>query len=313
MVCVNLLWSTAGVASRHLSVIKGIELTFWRSAFCALAMAVLLAYRGQWQCFNLRTYTAQPALRQSSLCWSVMFTCFMLAMTYTSVGNVLIVMSIVPLLTAMLAKVLLGRTLAPHTWLAIVIMVMGLAVMFAQGAAVTDSRDFAGILIAFGVPIAASYNWIILQKNKLGSHTQKSIDSIRVDLMRVSLMRVDLIPAVFAGAVLSAALSAIFILATTTFQGFAAPADLAILAGLGFFQLALPCAMAVWLSRHLPAHEMAMLGVLEVIFGTLWAWLWAGEVLAFATILGGLMVLIALLGNEIGNKVGNKIGNEIAK
>ena len=46
---------------------------------------------------------------------------------------------------------------------------------------------------------------------------------------------------------------------------------------LGVVQLAIPCLLVVRLSRELPAPEIALLGLLEVVFGVTWAWLGAGE------------------------------------
>ena len=59
------------------------------------------------------------------------------------------------------------------------------------------------------------------------------------------------------------------------------------------------CLIVVQLSRVLPAPEIALLGLLEVIFGVLWAWLGAGEAPSSAALLGGAMVLAALVGNEL--------------
>ena len=75
--------------------------------------------------------------------------------------------------------------------------------------------------------------------------------------------------------------------------------DLMLLAGLGVFQLALPCLLVVGLTAVLPAPEIALLGLLEVLFGVLWAWVGAGEVPGPATLSGGLLVLGALVGNEL--------------
>ena len=51
MILVTLLWSMAGVVSRHLEGARSFEVTFWRSAFNALALAVALtALRGPRLC-----------------------------------------------------------------------------------------------------------------------------------------------------------------------------------------------------------------------------------------------------------------------
>jgi len=74
---------------------------------------------------------------------------------------------------------------------------------------------------------------------------------------------------------------------------------LLLLALLGIFQLGLPCMLLVIASRTLLAPEIALLGLLEVVLGPLWAWLGAGEAPGQATLVGGALVLLALVGNEI--------------
>ena len=74
--------------------------------------------------------------------------------------------------------------------------------------------------------------------------------------------------------------------------------DLGWLAVLGVFQLAIPCLLAVRLARVLPAAEVALLGLLEVVFGVAWAWLGAGEAPNVHVLCGGALVLLALAGNE---------------
>ena len=69
------------------------------------------------------------ALWLSGLCWAVMFTAFMLALTLTTVANVLVTMSIGPLLTALGARFVLGQRLAARTWAAIALAGIGIGWM----------------------------------------------------------------------------------------------------------------------------------------------------------------------------------------
>jgi drug/metabolite transporter (DMT)-like permease len=71
-----------------------------------------------------------------------------------------------------------------------------------------------------------------------------------------------------------------------------------VLATLGIFQLGVPCMLLVFISRTLTAPEIALLALLEVVLGPLWAWLGAGEVPAGTTLIGGAIVIAALAGNE---------------
>jgi drug/metabolite transporter (DMT)-like permease len=67
---------------------------------------------------------------------------------------------------------------------------------------------------------------------------------------------------------------------------------------LGSVQLAIPCLLAVSVARVLPAPEVALLALLEVIFGVAWAWLGADETPSASVLGGGALVLGALMVNE---------------
>jgi drug/metabolite transporter (DMT)-like permease len=75
--------------------------------------------------------------------------------------------------------------------------------------------------------------------------------------------------------------------------------DLGWLAVLGLTQLAIPCVLAVLCARVLPAPEVSLLGLLEVVFGILLVWLIAGEAPRPEVLAGGALVIGALLGNEL--------------
>lgn len=273
MVLVTLLWSIAGVVTRHLDAARSFEVTFWRSLFTALALAAgLTALRGPALWSGL--LRSSRVLWASGLCWAVMFTAFMVALTLTTVANVLVTMAIGPMLTAIFSRVFLGRRLPPRTWLAIVVAAAGISWMF--GAEAGDGASLLGSLVACAVPLAGAANWTLLQRaGEFGAQGP------------------DMLPAVLLGALISAAVTL-----PLAWPLQASRHDLGLLALLGCVQLALPCVLVVRLSRHLPAPEIALLALLEVVFGVAWAWLWAGEPLSSNTLLGGALVLGALAANE---------------
>jgi drug/metabolite transporter (DMT)-like permease len=274
MIVVTLMWSIAGVVTRRLESAHSFEITFWRSAFTVLALAaLLLALRGP--AALLKSVRAGgKTLWLSGLCWSVMFTAFMVALTLTSVANVLVTMASAPLLTALLARFALGHRLAARTWTAIVVAGIGIVSMYAREVSGADARNLLGTLVALCVPIAAATNWTLIQ------HSRNARD-------------VDLLPAVLIGAAISA-------LATLPLaMPFAASThDLALLGLLGVVQLAIPCLMSVAAARHLSAPEASLLALLEVVFGVAWAWLGANEAPAPHVLGGGALVLGALATNE---------------
>ncbi len=276
MVAAASMWSIAGVVTRHLDAARSFEITFWRSAFNAAALVALLSWlRGPaplWRALR----GGGRALWLSGACWAVMFTAYMVALSLTTVANVLVTMSIGPLLTALASRAVLGHRLARRTWGAIALAGLGIAWMYGHDVHLGDARHLLGSAVALAVPIAAATNWTLLQflKGRAGGGE-------------------DMLPAVLLGALLCAAvtLPLAWPLATSAH-------DLGLLALLGVVQLAIPCLMAVAAARVLSAPEISLLGLLEVVLGVAWAWLGAGEAPGLAVLAGGSLVLVALVGNE---------------
>jgi drug/metabolite transporter (DMT)-like permease len=271
MLLAPLLWSSAGVITRQIEHAAAMEQVFWRSLFAFLSVgAFLLILRKN----PLRSVLAAgwPGLASAAM-WAVMFTVFVIALSLTTTANTLITMSISPLLTALLAWLLLSDPVPARAWLAAAAAALGIAWMFADGFAAPDGRHAAGMLVALIVPAASAANLILL---------------------RATAARFDLLSAVMLGGLLSCLVALPLAL---PFQ--ASARDIALLALLGIFQLGLPCMLLVIASRSLLAPEIALLGLLEVVLGPLWAWLWAGEVPARASLIGGSVVLAALAANEL--------------
>jgi drug/metabolite transporter (DMT)-like permease len=274
MLLVTLLWSIAGVVTRWLDGTGPFEMTFWRSAANALSLVVLLSWlRGPatlWR--SLRA--GGRALWLSAVCWCVMFTAFMLALTLTSVANVLVTMALAPLFTALAARVALGHRLASRTWGAIALAGAGIAWMY--GHELQGGRHLLGTAVALAVPLAAAVNWTLIQS------------------LRGNDAASDMLPAVLVGALLS---SAIMLPLAWPLQ--ASTHDVGLLAMLGLVQLAVPCLISVVVARVLAAPEISLLALLEVLFGVAWVWLFTSEAPTPAVLTGGALVLLTLAAHEV--------------
>jgi drug/metabolite transporter (DMT)-like permease len=272
MVAVAFMWSTAGVVTRHLDAARSFEVTLWRALFTAVSLLFILPLmRGRSVFANIRH--AGRSFWVSGLCWSVMFTAYMVALTLTSVANVLVTMSIGPLMTALIARVFIGHRIPIRTWVAIVVAGAGIAYMY--GAQLAGGQ-MVGTLVALCVPIAGATNWTVTQNAHAQGHD------------------VDLVPAVFVGAVISCLVT---LPLAYPFQ--ATAHDLGLLAYLGVFQLAIPCVLSVLCARVLKAPELSLLALLEVVFGIGLAWLGAGEAPGPTVLVGGTLVIGALVANEL--------------
>jgi drug/metabolite transporter (DMT)-like permease len=273
MILVAFMWSIAGVLTRQLEAARSFEVTFWRSFFTALSLLVILPFFQGRVVFS-RIRTGGAALWVSGVCWSVMFTAFMVALTLTTVANVLVTLALGPFMTALAARIFIGHRIALRTWLAIAAAGAGIAWMY--GGQIDFQSQLRGILVALLVPIAGAINWTVVQSSR--SHGKN----------------IDLVPAVLVGAAISSLVTLPLALPMQ-----ATAHDIGLLAVLGLFQLAIPCVLSVWCASILKAPEISLLALLEVIFGILLAWVGAGEVPGPSVLTGGALVVGALVVNEL--------------
>ncbi|NLC24873.1 MAG: DMT family transporter, partial [Oxalobacter sp.] len=270
--------------TRQLALLKNVEIVFWRSLFAAIFVAAYLVVARKEPFFSgLKKLGLSGFL--SALMWAVIFTCFMLALTLTTVANTLLVGSITPLLTAFFSWLFLGKKTPVRTWIAIVFTIAGVVWIFAGNIGNMKDTHLAGLLFALAVPFAYATNYIIF------SRAGKTI---------------DMMPAIFLGGVLS---SAAMIPLALPLE--ASVSDIGILAVLGVFQLGLPCLLLVYVSRFLFPAEMALIAMLEIVLGPLWVWIGIKEVPSVETLVGGSVVLLCLLSHEVASMLHmrNKRGN----
>jgi len=277
LVLCTFMWSIAGLVSRQLEQAQSFEVTFWRSFFCLLAMSIGLLWHGRGSAFRMLWAMGRWGLFSGAM-WAVMFTCFMIALTQTSVANTVVVMSLGPLLAAIMARVFLRTPIQTSTWFAIMTAGLGVWWMVREGIA---AEGLQGMLIAAGVPLASAANLVVL---------------------RAQRAQVELIPAVLIGALISCLITLPWSLPFAASSG-----DLAWLALLGVFQLAIPCALLVWVARFLPPHEIALICLLEVVLGPIWAWLGADESMPAATLQGGLLVVGGLVMNALRDRLSKQM------
>jgi drug/metabolite transporter (DMT)-like permease len=272
MVVVTLLWSIAGVVTRHLEHARSFEVTFWRSFFTVLRCwscclpsraGACLGHCARWR-----------ALWLSGLCWSVMFTAFMVAMTLMPVANVLVTMAVGPLAHGTFCADLhrpphCAAHLGGH-WAGRA----GYGWMYGSQMA---ALPLAGTLVALCVPVAAAANWTVVQHSQRHGHA------------------VDLVPAVLVGAVLSALATLPLALPLQATGHMIYPA-----AGFaGGVAAGHSLRSGGALRARAQGSRDGFAGLLEVIFGILLAWGGAGERPGPAVLMVGLLVIGALVFNEM--------------
>jgi len=266
LVCAAALcWSLGGLFVRLIgNHLDGWTIAFWRSAFMVLAVGAWVAAAN-----GLRTIAVYRVMGWagvlSGLLLAISFVAFILAITRTSVANAVVLQSAAPLAAAALSRVCLGERLSPTTLVAILVAVAGVALMFAGA---LGGGDLLGNTLALGVAIAFGANIVVVRAAR----------------------GIDLVPATV--------LAGLFALAATLpFASWDAPSavDFSLLAAMGIVQLGLGLFLFMRGAPQLTAAQVGLLTLLEVILAPIWVWLAFGEVPSLLSLIGGGVVLAALL------------------
>ena len=269
MVGATLCWASAGMLVRNMDLRDSWEITFWRSLFMTLFILGVLSLQYRGAVFARLHAVGLPGVIAGAL-WALMYVCFILALGHTSVANVLVLSSVAPFTSALLGRLVLHERVPARTWLAILAAVGGIVWMFVDS---IGSGGLVGNLIALAIPFAFAVNVSILRR----SHAQ-----------------VDMIPTLVLSGIFSMAIALPFALPLEP-----SSKDIGLLAIMGVVQLGVGVLLMIRAAPHLKAAEIGLLAVLEILFGTLSTWLVVGERPGTGALIGGSVVIAALVANEI--------------
>ncbi|MFM6991181.1 MAG: DMT family transporter [Rhodoferax sp.] len=259
-------WSFGGAIARFLSVTDSWTMVFWRSVFaCSFLLAFMLWQHGRQG--TLRLFLAMGRAGVGvALCFAVASTCFVVALAYTTVANVLLLQAGVPLIAALMGFVLFRERVPCATWIAIAAVISGVGVMVSEslGGNVSPVGDGLALLIALAFACAT----VITRRHA----------------------HVAMMPAVCLGTFIAACVSS-----TQVVQFAVGPVDGALLFAFGALNLGLGLALFVTGVRLLPSAIAALIGIAEPVLGPVWVWLIHNEVPSPRTVLGGTIVFFALL------------------
>ena len=271
-VAAPLCWSVGGAVMR--SVEAGAwEMVFWRSIGHMLAFPLLLAAAFGWRSLRDMRRAGWRSVIVTA-CMTGTFTFHVLAITNTTVANVLIVQSVSPFLVVVAAALLLGEHPGRSGWVVAALAFLGLmpvigGSLMAGGA---GGGRIAGDLFALCVALGSA-TMVITVRGGAGFN-------------------------LFPGTLFAAAISAVIAAAVGPVLA-TAPVEALILAALGIVQSTIGLAFFFTALRRLPAGEVSLITLLEPVLGPLWVWLFVGEQPPLATLGGGAVILAALAANAV--------------
>lgn len=254
-------WSTAGLLQRELTAGVGTQLA-GRAFFAALGLIAYVAIADRGHILRAFRAIGRGGLAVAAL-MAVSSGSFIVALNHASVANVLFLLALAPVLAAVLGT-FAGESVSRRTWLAIVVAVGGVALMV--GGPSHPGALGAGLSLLVSVSFAGT---LVITRH---------------------LREVSMAPATCLSQVLVLLAAAAF-----AHPGEVGTQDLSLLAGLGFGQIGLGLIFLTIGGRLIPAAEVALITLLEVVLGPLWVWLSRGEQPGATTLIGGAIVLGAVV------------------
>ncbi len=264
-----LAWSSAGIITR-LTTTDNWTTLFWRSIFSCLFLVIYVGLRdgrnavAQFRALGLPGFGIAVSFGTS-------MTCFIIALKTTAVANVLIFQAAAPFVAAVLAWLWLKERVSYRSALAIAATVAGIVVMVSDS--VEKGRVLGDILSAF-MGISFAMMIVVARRHRDVSMTAATCLATALTAL-VSLPLASLTPS---------------------------PGDLALLAVFGVGQMGIGLVMFTAGVRLIPAADAGLITVIEVILAPLWVWMAFGENPGARALIGGAIVLVAVIGHTMFEK-----------
>ena len=265
-------WSLAGLGIRLIETASVWQILFYRSLALAPFLLLVITLRGNGGPLRaIRAAGISGVVGGGALAVAFFGTIF--AIQTTTVANAVLLFAAAPFMSAALGIAILQEPVRRATWIAMTAAIVGITVMVTGGLELGRwVGNAAALLSALGFAVFT----IALRWKKTE----------------------DMMPAVFLAGVFSIIVAGAVCVAMD--QSFLLPPrDIAIALGLGVFQVGAGFVLYTAGSKAIPAGEMVLLAMSEVVLGPIWVWLFLSETASLYTLGGGTVLLVALAGNAI--------------
>ena len=269
----GVLWSTVGLGIRLIDDATVWQILLYRSISLSLFLATVIYLRSRGNLFEVVKAAGLPGCI-AGLALVGAYSGGIYGIQSTSVANAMLLFASAPFMAAILGWIFLREKVRKATWIAILFAILGIGIMVqdkTQGGAA-----LLGNLAALGSAFGFAVFTVALRWGRSG----------------------DMLPAVFLSGIFAIFItSSICLFSGLPFQ--ISANDTSISMGMGVFQVGAGLVLYTLGSKTLPAAELTLLSLAEVLLGPLWVYLFLNEVATLNTLFGGLVLLLAIAGNAI--------------
>lgn len=268
----GVFWSSMGIGIRLIEEANVWQILLYRSTALAAFLFVVISFRSGHRPFvAIRKAGIAAAIGGVGLV--IAFAGGIYALQSTSVANAMFLFAAAPFVAAFFGWIILREKVRQATWIAMLVALVGIAIMVING---ISAGRLAGNLSALLSASGFAMFTIALRWGKLE----------------------DMMPAVFLAGVFAIVTSAL--VCWLKAYSFTIPAnDVGVSLALGVFQVGLGLTVFTIGSKVVPAAELALLSMTEVLLAPLWVWLFMGETADVYTLAGGAVLMLAIAGNAL--------------
>ena len=268
----GILWSMIGIGIRMIESANVWQILLYRSLSLVIFLFIVLIITTKKNPFIL-IYQSNTPVFTAAIGLFIAYSGGIYAVQNTSVANAMLLFASAPLITSILGYYFLKEKVSLHTLLSILIAFSGIIFMFLDSFGNNSiNGSISGIISAFGFSIfTVSLRWG-KQNNMLPSVFLSGLLAIFLTIIICKFQNVNLI------LTKNDAIFALF---------------------LGVFQVGLGLILYTIGSKTVPAAELTLLSLCEVLLAPLWVWLFLGESASKLTFIGGFILLIAITFNSL--------------
>jgi DME family drug/metabolite transporter len=268
----GVLWSTVGLGIRLIEEATVWQILLYRSISLSLFLAIVIYLRSKENLFTVIRAAGLPAC-VAGLALVGAYSGAIYGIQSTSVATAMLLFACAPFIAAILGWMFLREKVRKATWISILFAMLGIGIMVQDK---STGSALLGSLAALGSAFGFAVFTVALRWGR----------------------SVEMLPAVLLSGIFAIFItSSICLLSGLPFQ--ISVNDTGISMGMGVFQVGAGLVLYTLGSKTLPAAELTLLSLAEVLLGPVWVYLFLNEVVTLSTLVGGLILLLAIAGNAI--------------
>jgi len=251
------------------------QILFWRSVFFIIVVSIFLIISYKKKIFTAFYKSGLPGLI-GGIILSIGFASYVFAMYETTVANTNFIIQTQTLFLAIFGYFFLKETISKLTFFCILLAISGIILMLGNS---ISPGEMTGNLVAFIMPISFAILILIVRK-----------------FPEVDMIPLQLVAGIFAmliGLLLS---PTIIVSSKDIFLGFLA----------GFFQVGFGFIFITIGARSTPSAFVGIIMLTEAVLGPFWAWMFANENPPLSVLIGGSIVITAVVLQFLNKFIGKK-------